>query len=297
MKFHTGKSRIIWLLMLIALIVPIVIYRIRFHFSVPGFNEEVVKSLITKSSQEEVKAKSNKVKSAASENLPESVFQSSNAADLRGELLMERRYCSEHPLYFRVVFGKEGKKSMLGVVDESAGTGAGYDVAYIDENMNGDLTDDIAREYSRHKFGSWAEELEPGFKFDGPFDKKGGATYILNIYSLARKTHNSITGNIHSLHWSLSNKELLYFFLNGRIELFYSAEDAMKGKPVYLGSQCQWKISFRIREDGEPMISAELKDKNGCTLRLVRRLYQDVSPTITLIRDGIVRKEEKMKFG
>lgn len=297
MKFHTDGSRILWLLIPIAVVVVIVIFRIGFHFSIPGMKEETVTSLMDYR-QQKVVMKPNRTKPAASENSPKSVFQSSNAAELRWELPKERRYCSEHPLYFRVVFGKEGKKSMLGVIDESSGTGTGYNVAYMDENMNGDLTDDIAKEYSRHKFGNRADELESGFEFDGPFEKEGNATYILNIYSLARKSHNSITGNVHSIHWSLNTKEWYYFFLYGKMELFSSAADAMKGKPVHLGSQCQWKISFRIRDDdGKPMISAGLKDKNGCTLRVVRRLYQDVSPTLTLIKDSKVRRKEKMKFG
>jgi len=38
---------------------------------------------------------------------------------------------------------------MLGIIDESGGTGAGYDVAYVDENTNGDLMDDAAKEFPR----------------------------------------------------------------------------------------------------------------------------------------------------
>ena len=87
-----------------------------------------------------------------------------------------------------------------------------------------------------------------------------------------------------------------YFFINGKMTLFSNAADALKGKPVHLASQCQWEINARIR-DGEPMISAGLKDEHGCTLRIVRRAGKTVSPTLTLIQDGKVKTEEKMKFG
>ncbi len=203
---------------------------------------------------------------------------------------------SERPLYFRVVFGKEGKNSMLGVVYDSGGTGAGYDVAYIDENMNGDLTDDIARKFPRRKYGRRAGELEPRFEFEGPFEKEGSATYTLNIYSLAHKTHSNVPGNDYFFHWSLDVKEWNYFFINGKMTLFSSVADAMKGKPVRLGDECKWEISPRTR-DGKAMVSAGLKDRNGCTLRIVGRASERVSPTLTLIQDGKVRTEEKMKFG
>ncbi len=283
MKVLQDKNRILWVLMLIAVVLAIVIYRMGFLFSVPGFNEEA-------------ETKQNQSEPAASVNSPESVFQPSHAADLRGRLSKEPRYGSEHPLYFRVVFGEEGNNSMLGVVDESAGTGAGYDVAYVDENMNGDLTDDVAREFPRRERGSRAGELEPRFEFKGPFKGEENAKYTLNIYSLSQKTRRSTQGNDYYFFWYLNIKEWNYFFINGKMTLFSNAADALKGKPVRLGGQCQWEISSGTK-DGKAMVSAGLKDGNGSTLRSVRRASKSISPTLTLIQDGKVRTEEKMKFG
>jgi len=296
MKALQDKNRILWLLMLLAVVAAILIYRIGFHIPVPGFNEEAVRSLLENSRQQEAETKPNKAEPAASVNLPESVFQLSHAVDLRRELPTERRYRSERPLYFRVVFGKEGKNPMLGVVDESGGTGAGYDVAYVDENMNGDLTDDAAREFPRRERGSRAGELEPRFEFKGPFEREVSAKYTLNIYSLAQKTRRSTQGNDYYFFWYLNIKEWNYFFINGKMKLFSSAADALKGTPVHLGGECKWEISSRIR-DSKSLVSAGLKDGNGCTLRSVRRASKRISPTLTLIQDGKVRTEEKMKFG
>jgi hypothetical protein len=283
MKFLPDKNNIPWRWMLIAVFTAILIYRVGFHTPVPGFDQEALKSL----GLQETETKPDKA---------EPVFQTPYAVDLMREPLKEPRYGSKRPLYFCVVFGKEGKNPMLGVVDESGGTDAGYDVAYVDENMNGDLTDDSARKFARVESGSRAGELSPRFEFKGPFEGETSARYSIKIYSLAPRYRESVQGNDYNFFWYLDIKDWNYFFINGKIKLFSSAADALKGTPVLLGGQCKWEISSRIR-DGKSLVSAGLKDRNGCTLRIVRRASQTVSPTLTLIKDGKVETEEKMKFG
>jgi len=185
---------------------------------------------------------------------------------------------------------------MLGVIDESGGTDAGYDIAYVDENMNGDLTDDSARKFAKVESGSRAGELSPRFEFDGPFESEGRAKYTLNIYSLAPRYRRNIQGNEYHFFWYLDVKEWNYFFINGKMKLFSNAADALKDTPVCLGSECKWEISSRI-QNSKSLVSAGLKDINGCTLRIVRQAGKTVSPTLTLIKDGKVETEEKMKFG
>jgi len=283
MKFLPDKNNVPWLWMLIAVFAAIVIYRVGFHTPVPAFNEEALKSF----GLQVIETQQDKA---------EPVFQTSYAVDLMREPLKEPRYGSEHPLYFIVVFGKEGKNPMLGVVDESGGTDAGYDVAYVDENMNGDLTDDSARKFSRVESGSRAGELEPRFEFEGPFEGEESARYTLNIYSLVPRYSESIKGNEYHFFWYLDIKDWNYFFISGKMELFSSAADALKGTPVLLGGECKWEISSRIR-DSKSLVSAGLKDINGCTLRILRQAGKTVSPTLKLIKDGKVETEEKMKFG
>ncbi len=283
MKVLPDKNNIPWLLMLIAAVAAIVIYRVGFHTPVPGFNQEALKSL----GLQETETKPDKA---------EPVFQTPYAVDLMREPLKEPRYGSKRPLYFRVVFGKEGKNPMLGVVDESGGTDAGYDVAYVDENMNGDLTDDAAKEFPRRESGSRTGELEPRFDFKGPFEGEESAKYAINIYSLAPRYRGNIQGNEYYFFWYLDVKEWNYFFISGKIKLFSSAADALKGTPVLLGGQCKWEISSRI-QNSKSLVSAGLKDINGCTLRIVSQSGKTVSPTLTLIKDGKIETEEKMKFG
>jgi hypothetical protein len=45
------------------------------------------------------------------------------------------------------------------------------------------------------------------------------------------------------------------------------------------------------------MVSAGLKDENGCTLRLVRLSGKILSPRLSLLRDGNVKTEKDLEFG
>jgi hypothetical protein len=294
MKALQDKNLIPWLL-LIGVLSAIAIYRIGFHRPVPGFNEEALKSL--QGQPQESQVKPIKSESPASVNPPQSVLQPSPPTESSLELPMLGRYRSQHPHYFRVVFGEQGNKSMLGVMDESGGTGAGYDVAYIDENMNGDLTDEAAKKFSRNERGGRAGLFEPRFEFMGPLKGDETAKYTLDIYSLASKNRSNMQGNDYYFFWFLDINEWNYFFINGKITLFSNATGALKGTPVRLGGPCKWEINSHSTRDGKWMISAGLKDENGCTLRIVRQAGQTISPTLTMIQDGQVKMEEKMKFG
>ena len=293
MKALQDKNRILWLVLLIGIVAALAIYRV--GIPVRAYKEKTVTSPEQPPPQQ-TQTKSNAAEPTVSAEPPEPATQPSDAADSVRPLPSERRYRSENPLYFRVVFGQEGNDSMLGILDESGGTGSGYNVAYIDENMNGDLADEAVKEFPRRKLGSRTGELEPRFEFTGPFKGTEKAKYTLYIYSLARMNRTIAPGNAYSFIWFLDVNQWHYFFLNGKMSLYSNAADALTGHPVRLGGRCQWEINAR-KQSGKPVISAGLKDINGCTLRIVRRAGQTVSPKLTLIQDGQIKAEEKMKFG
>lgn len=54
--------------------------------------------------------------------------------------LVEPRYASDKPLYRFFAFGPDGKSVMAMVLDESQGTGKGYDVYYVDLNLDRNIT-------------------------------------------------------------------------------------------------------------------------------------------------------------
>jgi hypothetical protein len=290
MKARKGKTHVLWLVAFVAVIAGIAIYRIGFHSPEPGFEEEIVQSLQDRDSQEvQTHPKEDQLTTP-----PESASQLPQTADLKLEQLKERRCRSENPLYFRVVFGEEGDYSTLGVLDESGGMGTGYDVAYVDENRNIDLTDDPAKKFARYERGSREGQINPTFNFIGPVNGRASVKYSLNIYSLRQGTQTG-SGDQH-FFWTLDVDGWNYFFINGKMRLSTSATDALIGPPVRLAGPCKWQISARIR-DGKPMISAGLKDENGCTLRIARKGGKTISPKLTLIQNGQVKAEKTMTFG
>jgi hypothetical protein len=290
MKAAQCKNCALWLVLLVG-ILTLAVYRIGFHKPVPGFRQDVMKSLQGQSQTEPGKSES-----SVSVDPPQSVLQPSHPAESSLELPEQGHYRSQHPYYFRVVFGEQGNKSMLGVLDESGGTGTGYDVAYVDENMNGDLKDEVAKRFAKNERGSLSGQYEPRFEFMGPFKDAESAKYTLDIYSFANMNRGNMPGNGYFFFWFLDISDWNYFFINGQITLFSSTADAVRGTPVRLGGPCKWEINSQTR-DGKPMISAGLKDENGCTLRIVRKAGQTISPTLTMMQDGKVRAEVKMQFG
>lgn len=225
---------------------------------------------------------------------PEMAIQPPPVAEPQPELPTERELSSTKPLYFRVVFGEGGTDSTLGVVDESGGDGKGYDVAYVDENRNGDLTDDGAKKFPTYDRGSRAGQVDPTFTFSGPLKDKAGGKYSLNLYTLGRRA-SATTGDQY-FFWTLDTDGWNYFFINGKARLSSSAADALAGPPIRLAGPCKWQIESKSKS-GKAMVSAGLKDENGCTLRSVRKARERPSPRLILVKNGKVELEEDMKFG
>ena len=277
MKTPQGRNRIGLLLTACAVIAAIVVYVVAFHGPAPGDDKEAVASRV-----DGPQPMTETMPSDAEPAGPaERAVQPPKVADPGREPPEERQYASEHPLYFRAVFGQDGTNSMLGALDESAGTGTGHNVAYVDENMNGTLADDDAKELAR-------------LRFNGPLKDEANANYTLDIYPLARETRTG-PGDYYFV-WFLHTAEWNYFFINGKIKLFSSAADALRGPPVRLGGQCKWEISS-VRKGGRAVVSAALKDSNGCTLRWVMLSGRRLSPRLTLVRDGKVETEKYLEFG
>jgi hypothetical protein len=298
MKAQKGRIQALWLLVLFAIVAAIAFYRIGFRRPVPAFDEKAAQSLKDQKLQE-VQTQPKEESPPAPKEEPsagpqESAPQVPQTADLKPEQVKDRQYSSENPLYFRVVFGEQGDHSTLGVIDESGGTGAGYDIVYVDENRNGDLTDDAAKKLAKYERGSRAGQINPTFKFCGPLGEKAAATYSLNIYSLTQQDRAG--PGVKYFFWSLGTGDWNYFFINGKVTLFSSAADALTGPPVRLAGQCKWEIRAR-NQNGKRTISAGLKDENGCTLRIVSKAGKTLSPKLTLLQDGKTKMEKDMTFG
>ena len=293
METPQKKNGMHWLLMVFVIAAVIVLLAtVLNNPSAEGPEEAVMPAGDAR--QEEPGPMPSEAKPADSMKPPESSIQPALVADPQLEPPKERDLVSAKPLYLRVVFGPEGTDSTLGVLDELGGTGTGYNVAYVDENRNGDLTDDAAKTFAKYERGSRGGQTNPTFTFSGPFENKASAKYTLNLYALARNA--SASAGDHYFFWTLDTDGWNYFFINGKVRLSSSAADALAGPPVRLAGQCKWQINS-TRRNGQAMVSAGLKDENGCTLRIVRRLGKTLSPRLSLIKDGKVELEKDMEFG
>jgi len=79
-------------------------------------------------------------------------------------LANEPDFASDKPLWFALELGNGKNRLIAAVLDESKGTGTGYDTLYLDANNNGDLTDDKPIKVTKGKSDdprSTALECEP----------------------------------------------------------------------------------------------------------------------------------------
>jgi hypothetical protein len=205
----------------------------------------------------------------------------------------EPKYKSSKPLYFRLVFGVDEKKQMLGVFDGSKGTGKGYDIVYLDYDADSDLKE--SRPIKFPEAPDWMKKrgmkLEPKFKFSGPFNRQT-AQYTLYSYSFERPNSSkpaNFSCSIEVGRWK-------YRFINGKLNLYRSADQAVKGKPYYIAGNITWDVKgATIRQ--QKMVSAAIKDKNGGTLRSTRKGDQNLAPRLTLFSGRKPVFKSKMGFG
>jgi len=85
----------------------------------------------------------------------------------------EPSYRSQKPLYAFVVLDEGYTKVLELVLDESEGTGKGYDTLYADLNLNGDLTDDEALKGTMRKSESILSCRFPAIEPGVPYNEKG----------------------------------------------------------------------------------------------------------------------------
>ena len=218
-----------------------------------------------------------------------------HASDTKVSALKEPDYKSEKPLYLRIAFGDESGKIMWGVIDESEGTGKGYDIVYLDVDMDLNLKNNSPIKFPKAKRRSDQRKYMAKFSFDGPMgDKKG--KYTLDIYALGSVWYKDKPLDKTYFRWDLDIEGWNYHFINGLMGLYASVDKAFNGKPVRLGVPCKWEINHSPKEF-EMRINVGLKDKNGCTLRSLRNRSGRLSPQLTLLSGKKVVKEAKMEFG
>ena len=132
-----------------------------------------------------------------------------------------------------ITFGEASSSGMLLALDESQGDGRGYDCVYIDQNMDGVLADHAPTKFALMERGS-EKAFEPRFSFTGPCPYRPNATakYEVDLYALRPKTSkDNDTKSIYFFWWLTDNEGWSYFFINGKVELYATAAEALVASP------------------------------------------------------------------
>ena len=150
---------------------------------------------------------------------------------LAGSALAEElpRPVSERARHFRLVLGVDDILIVVGYLDESMGTGKGYDRAVLD--LDSDGTPESVQEFTSDVTCLGIESGTPL-----PFLRlfHDGADYEFTI--LGALTSSPRDGTWHS-SWSIRKGGLRVSFMSSRAPLYDSAKAAREGKPIRMGIQ------------------------------------------------------------
>jgi len=186
---------------------------------------------------------------------------------------------SEHPKQILAKLGPgKDAREMLVILDESKGTGKGYDLAIADTNLNGKLSDEKIVKGKEYR-GSYYEHE---FKVVAPFgnvDRK--AEYSLTVLAWVAKV-NGVQGAV-SVHGYLTlhgGETWSYMFINGP-----EKKDPKNPDTVLYSLGTPVSLDVKATAKGKDLaVSAAIKDEAGQTLRFARNSARsgDVAPHLTV---------------
>ncbi len=171
---------------------------------------------------------------------------------------------SEQALHFRAEVGVEPGHIVCGWLDESKGTGKGYDTAVLD--TDGDGKGDERQVFPLQENRVTKKRVpRPTITFQAD-----GAVWTLDLYSLGYRRPNLSSGKVETyLRWSVRKDGLYAWFINGKTTLYTDREAAARSRPVRLGPPFRFEVGATTR-GMQSLVRVGLKDGNGCTMRLAR---------------------------
>jgi len=171
---------------------------------------------------------------------------------------------SEQPLHFRIEVGVRPGYVVSGWLDESKGTGEGYDLVLLD--LDGDGTFETKQVAPTQKnYQTQKDVPKPTITID-----REGAKWALDLYSLGQR-RPTVKGDSLATYvkWTVRTEELYAYFINGRVTLYADAAKAKAAKPIRLGPPFTFDTGSSQRGP-DALLRVGLKDGNGCTMRLAR---------------------------
>ncbi|MHC4861285.1 MAG: hypothetical protein ACYTDY_14475, partial [Planctomycetota bacterium] len=146
---------------------------------------------------------------------------------------------SKEPLWFRIELGARTTRIVSGFLDESKGTGKGYDRAVVD--LDGDGTPETVQkgELSIDYGDGRVEEFEvPEIRVTHE-----GARWTLEFLAIGEKRPILEDGVARTgFDWTVEGEEAFAMFINGQITLHDRVERARRTDPLSLGPPFRWEV-------------------------------------------------------
>ncbi len=173
----------------------------------------------------------------------------------RARPLTEPSYSSDRPLYAMIVLDEEATRILTFALDESGGTGKGYDILYADLNLNGDLTDDAVTKGQLIKEGNRRDCSFPPLELDvsgadGGTESRGHWEFTFGYYAYGQSAPGKESDSVSNARFNLQAKLRLE---DGGREWEYSFRPQLfpMGKPDGILAVCLITKPFLIVRTGE----------------------------------------------
>jgi hypothetical protein len=196
---------------------------------------------------------------------------------------------SDNAVYLRLLVGIGKPLLVTGYLDETKGTGQGYDAAFLDLDGNG--TFETRQDFPPYTLPNTGEERpDPKVTI-----RHEDCDWVLDL----RYTRFTPVDGVARayIRWTVTRGEEFYaWFINGQVSFYTELTAAAAADPIRLGPPFEFQTGTRTR-GREGLITVGLKDSNGCTLRLARRDKAIVSPALTLSQDGNEVLQTQASYG
>jgi len=171
---------------------------------------------------------------------------------------------SKEPLHFRLEVGARPGHVVTGWIDESKGTGEGYDLAVLD--LDGDGVFETKQVFGTQKNYTTQKQVpKPVIAIE-----REGARWALDVYSLGMRRPAIKDGSLVTyVRWSVTKGDFYAWFINGRVTLYTDAAKAKAAPTIRLGPPFTFDTGSATR-GADALVRIGLKDGLGCTMRLAR---------------------------
>lgn len=185
---------------------------------------------------------------------------------------------SDNALHFRLLVGAEKPLAVAGWLDETKGTGTGYDTAFLDLDGDG-----VAE--TRQDYGMWRARPNLPERPDAKITiTHEGAEWLVDLRYSQLAVNDGVAQPY--IRWSVTKGTEFYaWFINGRVKFYTDRAAAAAADAIRMGPPFHFQTGTRVR-GRQALVNIGLKDSNGCTLRLARKDGRQVQPHLRLLKDA-----------